>query len=346
MNADTTCCYSLPIDPANSSGAMMEPLQRYAFSDTLLFNGVITADPNHQVYVSTPMKGFLTSVYFHPGERVLKGELLAVLEHNNYSQLQLDYLETKGRYDYLKIDYSRQGELGLENAASLKTVQKAQSDFISVETKLYALKKQLQFVGIDPDSIHLNNIVSAIRILAPITGIVSSDQMSVGQLYTEETPLLRISDYSKLLIVFSVPQEALMLNLKNIVLPIYSLPKSGKQYSVTTYDSTPIEQQDGSFAIYAELKNADPDLSPGMKVKSSLSFTDSVYAIPTEAIMHYIDGDYVYTEKREGCYRLNKINPGRIQGSMTEILNAESELISGKMLVAGFENLIPCKESK
>ncbi len=344
INPDTTCCYSLKTDLSDTPVFSVEPFQRFAFSDSIHFNGIVEADPNYQRSVSVPMKGFLKSVFIHPGKSVTKGELLAVLEHPDYSKLQLELLETKSRYDYLKQDYARQGELGLEHATSLKNVQKAQSDFISIESKLYSLKIQLTFIGINPDSVHLNNIASTIRIYSPVAGTVSFKNLIIGQLYTEDNPLFLITDYSTLLISFSIPQEALTRIAENSLLRFNPVLKTGNKYTAMISSASPISEGDGFFTLYAEFKNNDRRLSPGMKVESFLPYIDSVYAIPVGALKHFVDGDYIYFEKGKGCFKSCRINPGRIQGTLVEIKNAPPAVMAGRIVVSGAENLNSCKE--
>jgi len=102
-------------------------IRKQMISDIIFCGGTIEASPNQQAYVSVPMNGYLKKILVHIGEYVQKGRVLAILEHPDYIDLQREFLETKSQYDYYKEDFQRQGELSLENATSLKTMQLAQN---------------------------------------------------------------------------------------------------------------------------------------------------------------------------------------------------------------------------
>ena len=86
------------------------------------------------------------------------GQCIAVLEHPDYIKIQQDYLETKSQWELYKEDFKRQGELTVENASSIKTMQQAQASFKAIEVRLFALKSQLKLLGIDADSLHIGTI--------------------------------------------------------------------------------------------------------------------------------------------------------------------------------------------
>ena len=71
----------------------------------LKVNGKIDVPPQNMVSVSFPLGGYLKSTKLLPGTHVSKGEVIAVMEDQQYIQLQQDYLTAKARQSYLENEY-------------------------------------------------------------------------------------------------------------------------------------------------------------------------------------------------------------------------------------------------
>ena len=92
-------------------------------------NGQLEISPESRADITTLMGGNVKEIKVFHGDKVRKGQPLAVLEHPDYIALQEDYAEIANKLDYLKQEYERQEELYKNNAASGKAYQKAKSDY-------------------------------------------------------------------------------------------------------------------------------------------------------------------------------------------------------------------------
>ncbi|OMP79347.1 hypothetical protein BW716_09620 [[Flexibacter] sp. ATCC 35208] len=63
------------------------------------------------VSVCIPLGGYVKSTGLLPGMHVKKGEIIAVIEDQQYIQLQQDYLTTVAKFNLLEKDYQRQKDL-------------------------------------------------------------------------------------------------------------------------------------------------------------------------------------------------------------------------------------------
>ena len=59
------------------------------------------------------------------------------------------YLENKSELDYYQEEYKRQGELTVENAASIKKLQQAKANYYKFEASYQSLKAQLELLGVN-----------------------------------------------------------------------------------------------------------------------------------------------------------------------------------------------------
>lgn len=80
-------------------------------ASTLRVTGAIDVPPQNMVSISFPMGGYLKSSQLLPGMHVSRGESIAVMEDQQFIQLQQDYLTAKARLIYAQKDFERQRDL-------------------------------------------------------------------------------------------------------------------------------------------------------------------------------------------------------------------------------------------
>jgi cobalt-zinc-cadmium efflux system membrane fusion protein len=108
-----------------------------------------------------------------PGMHVNKGEAIAVIEDQQYIQLQQDYLTAKARIGYLENEYNRQKDLNQNKASSDKVFQQAEAEYRSQQVLISSLAEKLQLIGISVRNISASKISRSVNIYSPITGFVS-----------------------------------------------------------------------------------------------------------------------------------------------------------------------------
>jgi cobalt-zinc-cadmium efflux system membrane fusion protein len=174
-------------------------------ADSIICNGYFTLHPARLATVTVPINGFIKKMYYNTGDYVKKGTLLAVLTHQDYIKIQREYLEARSRADYYSEDLKRQGELTLEHASSIKTMQKAQSDYWANEARLRALKAQLDYIGIDAEKVVKEGFTNTINIYAPVSGYIIKTEGNTGKFIDSYAFIYEIADISELLITFELP---------------------------------------------------------------------------------------------------------------------------------------------
>ena len=172
-----------------SAGIQTALMQQKEISSILKVSGKIDVPPQNMVSISVPLGGYLKTTKLLPGQHVSKGEAVAVIEGEQYIQLQQDYLTTKEKIGYLQKEYERQRDLNKTQAASDKTFQQAETEFKTQQVLISAYKEKLKLVGINVDKLSENNISRSINIFSPIDGYVSKVNVNIGK-YVSPTEVL------------------------------------------------------------------------------------------------------------------------------------------------------------
>src|SRR5579871_1627765 len=91
-----------------------------SLSGSIKANGMLDIPPQNLVSISAPLGGFVKSTELLQGMHVKQGQIVVVLEHPDYIQLQQDYLESKNQLEFLDQEYDRQQTLSSENVSAMK----------------------------------------------------------------------------------------------------------------------------------------------------------------------------------------------------------------------------------
>src|SRR5258708_16203275 len=150
-----------------SIGIQLGSIETRSMSDNIKAHGVLDVPPQNLVSMSAPLGGFVKFTELLQGMRVKKGQVVVVLEHPNYIQLQQDYLDNKSQLEFLEQEYNRQLELSKENVNALKALQNSKSMYFSTKAKVEGLKARLKLVNLNPADIESGEIKSSVNVISP-----------------------------------------------------------------------------------------------------------------------------------------------------------------------------------
>jgi cobalt-zinc-cadmium efflux system membrane fusion protein len=152
-------------------------------------NGKVDVPPQNMVSISVPLGGYLKTSKLLPGMHVNKGEIVAVMEDQQYIQLQQDFLMAKVKQLMLEKEFARQKELNASQATSDKMLQQTESDYKTQKILVSALAQKLQLAGINPNTLTENNISKSVNIYSPIDGYVTKVNVNIGK-YISPTEIM------------------------------------------------------------------------------------------------------------------------------------------------------------
>jgi cobalt-zinc-cadmium efflux system membrane fusion protein len=306
--------------------------------------GKIIASPDEIAIVSVPIQGAIRKLNVSHGKYIKKGMPVAIIENSEIISLQEEYLIIKSEYGYYKEDFKRQGELNLENATSMKIMQKAQHDFQKAEAHLQSLKKRLELIGLNPDSVESKKLQSTITVFAPISGYVSQVNAKLGLFCKIETPLCMISgDQNPMLQLHADESKSGKITVGQSV-DFSILTNPDKIYNATI---TGIEPDNGEpiVFVYAEIKNENFQI--GIPVDAAImAGKQSVFTIPTESVIHRNDKTFVFNKTDDNCFAITEIKTGKTIGNEQEISVITENPDQTEYVISGAQNIYKLYELK
>lgn len=307
-------------------------IEQKQISSVLKVHGRIDVPPQNLVSVSVPLGGYLKSTKLLLGMPVRKNEVIAVIEDNQYIQLQQDYLTAKAQFSFHESEYNRQKELNQSKASSDKVLEQAKSTYQTQKILIKSLAEKLKLIRINPNSLHDNNISKSINIYSPIDGFVSKVNENIGKYVTPGEVLFEL-----------VNPEDLHLNLKIFEKDLNNISIGQKMVSYTnnnpdkkyTGDIILISRDvaaDGTTEVHCHFDKYDKSLFPGMYMNVEIELKNYVRTVlPDDAIVSFEGKEYIFHNSGKNMFEMTAVKTGESENGFTEIISGTDW--SGKQFV-------------
>ncbi len=300
-------------------------LQQQQISSVLKLNGKIDVPPQNIVSISVPMGGYLKSTKLLPGLHVKKGEVIAVIEDQQYIQLQQDYLTAKAKLPFLENEFNRQKELNESKASSDKTYQQAEAEFKSQKVLVSALAEKLKLAGINLSRLDESNITRSIQVFSPIDGYVSAVNVNIGK-YVAPTDvlfeLINPTDIHLALTVFEKDVNKLFIGQK-LVAYTNNDPSNKHECEILLIGKDLNDER--NTEVHCHFEAYDKTLIPGTYMNAEVEVKNkAAWVVPEDAVVRFENKHYVFVKKSAKQFELAEVQIGISEKGLTEILNGEA----------------------
>ncbi|MFV8376491.1 efflux RND transporter periplasmic adaptor subunit [Flavobacterium sp. LB1P62] len=308
-----------------NAGIETGKIEQKEISSLLKLNGKIDVPPQNLVSISVPMGGYLKHTKLLEGMHVTKGQVLCVVEDQQYIQLQEDYLLAKAKIGYAKAEFERQKELNRSKASSDKVYQQAQAEYNSLSVMVQSYGEKLKFAGINPNNVSVKSISKNINIYSPISGYVSKVNVNTGKYVNPSDILFEIvnpSDIHLALTVFEKDINKMAIGQSVIA---YNNTNPEKKYSCEIILIGKDFSEDRSTEMHCHFANYDKTLLPGMYMNAEIKLkSQQSNVLPSEAIVNYENKDYIFISKGDKQFEMKEITTGTSENGYVEIVSNEN----------------------
>lgn len=301
-------------------------------STILKVNGKIDVPPQNMVSVSAPMGGYVRKLNLLPGEPVHKGQVIAVLEDQQYVKLQQDYLVTKSKLQVAEQEYTRQRTLNESKAASDKITEQAGAEATGLRVTLKALEEQLKLISINPARLTAGSISRSVNLLSPINGFVTSVLVNTGKYANPSDVLLELIDPSDIHLNLNIfEKDAAHIKMGQNVIAYTNSNPSEKHMANIVVISKDVNAS-GIVEVHCHFKKYDAKLLPGTYMNAEIETTTSLSSsLPEDSIVTFEGKDYVFVKTGTRQFTIQPVTAGKTENGFTEIKDAAS--LSGKEIV-------------
>ncbi len=305
-----------------NAGIQTGKIEQKEISATLKLNGKIDVPPQNLVSISVPMGGYLKSTKLLEGMHVIKGQVLCVVEDQQYIQLQEDYLLAKAKISYAKAEFERQKELNQSKASSDKVYQQAQAEYNSLTVMVQSYGEKLKFAGINPNNVSAKNISKSISVYSPISGYISKVNVNTGKYVNPSDVLFEIVDPSDIHLALTVFEKDIDKLAIGQSLLAYTNTNPEKKYPCKIILIGKDFSENRSTEMHCHFNNYDKALLPGMYMNAEIEVkSQQSNVLPSDAIVSFEDKNYVFVAKANKQFEMKEVTVGNTENEFTEILS-------------------------
>jgi cobalt-zinc-cadmium efflux system membrane fusion protein len=341
-------------DQVKLAGIELGSIKMQALGNTIRANGVVTVTPQNLATVCMPMGGFIKSTSLLPGNYVSKGETLAVIENQEFVDIQQSYLEAMNRLTYAKAEYDRHTDLYKDDVYSEKNVQQVEVEYRNLAALVKSLEQKLLMIGIDPKGLTAENISSSVSLRSPISGYLSSVNVNIGKFVSPTEVLFEVVNSDRLyleLTLFEKDAEKAARGQK----VRFSVNNGSREYDAVITQTGKSVGDDKTLKVFADVAGKCENLLPGMYVNASILETgNDVATLPDDAVVSFDDKNYIFVFVRDkeedgkpfAEYRMVEVQKGVSSSGYTGIILPEGfDTGASKVVIRGAYNLLSAKKN-
>lgn len=320
----------LPPAKVTVAAPVKQSVQNY-----VIFDG--TAAPLLYVSLEARVPGYLEKILFEDGAKVSKGDLLFLIEQDQYQQ---EVALNQAIYEEAKIEFDRQSTLLAQKATSQAAVDSARSKLQQAQANLALAKINLGYT----------------EVRAPFDGVMGRHLIDVGN-YLGSSPdgikLAEIRQIEPLYIYFSMSQTELLSYIQMAggkdslgkgvgKLPIYAALQGDQGFphtGVLDFAASNLDTNTGTLELRGQFANKDGAIVPGVYASVLVYYgakRDSLL-VPFDAVLRDQQGSYVFMVNQDKKAVRQNITTGQRFGNLIEVSKGLSE--SDEVIINGFVTL-------
>lgn len=300
-------------------------IQERLITQILRLNGTVDVPPQNLVSVSSALGGYVKSTRLLPGMHFKKGAVIAVIEDNQFVQLQQDYLTAKAQLQSAEAEYIRQKELNQSKASSDKVYQQALADYQTLLIGKNALAQKLRLININPQQVSADNILQTSNIYAPFDGFVSQVFVNVGKYVSPSDVLFELVNPSDLHLNLKLFEKDWDKITVGQPLLAYTNTNTKTQYKGHIILIGKNISSDRAIEVHAHFKENSSRLIPGMYMNAEIAIPESkVLALPEESIVSFEGKQYIFEIMGQKSFKMIAVQTGSSGNGWVEIINGNT----------------------
>jgi cobalt-zinc-cadmium efflux system membrane fusion protein len=308
-----------------------------AVSPKLLLPAVVESDPARTAAVLAPLSGRLIALKVALGDRVNRGQVVAIIDSPDLAQAYTDNEKAADAFKLNQKNLERQEAQNKLGVASDRDLDQTKSDYAQAAAEYTRTQAHLKTLGASADAKSASRDLS---VAAPVGGSVTALSVAPGNMINDPTqPLMTIADLSTIWVTAMVPEKDIAGVSKNqdaqVTLAAY--PDRVLQGKVL-FLSDVIDSDSRRGKIRIAFANSDYALKPNMFATVVLSGgARSLVVLPSSALLMNNDRTTVFVATAPWTFERRTVDAQLEEGSSVAIRSGvsagEQVLVKGAILL-------------
>jgi cobalt-zinc-cadmium efflux system membrane fusion protein len=314
---------------------MPAPMQ--AVSPKLVLPAVVESDPARIAAVLTPLSGRLIALKVALGDRVSRGQMLAVIDSPDLGQAYDDDEKAADTFKLTEKNLARQEAQNKLGVASDRDLDQAKSDHAQAAAEYARTRARLKMLGVPPEHKASSRLLT---VTAPVGGSITTLAVAPGNMINDPTqPMMTIADLSTIWVTALVPEKDVAAVAKNqdAEVSLVAYPDRVLRGKVL-FVSDVIEPDSRRNKIRIAFANSDYALKPNMFATVILEGpAHSQVVLPSSALLMNNDRTSVFVATAPWTFERRTVDPQLEEGPSVAIRSGvkagEQVVVKGGILL-------------
>jgi cobalt-zinc-cadmium efflux system membrane fusion protein len=284
--------------------------------------------------VSSRLAGRISALKAGVGDRVTKGQVLALVDSPDLGRAKADYLVAIAALKVATETSARLSALRQEKIATDRDWRQAEAEASKAAAEKQAAEARLHSLGIsDSDLIRLvrqQHYSPTISVTSPLDGVVTARAPTLGQTIEATDSLFTIMDLSSVWVLIDVYEQDLeQIHLGQTVTARVAAFKSRTFVGKVVNIGAVVEAATRAIQIRVVIPNTDGALKPGMfatvEVEGSVGEKVDAIWVPAAAIQRDGERSIVFVPKGERQYERRVVKLGQSSNDWILVRNGLNE---------------------
>lgn len=288
----------------------------------LQLQGEVRLNEDRTVQVVPRLMGLVESVSANAGDRVRRGQVLAVLSSQSLADQRSELLAAQKRLALARTTFEREKALWEGKISAEQDYLQARAALQEAEITEQSARQKLAALGaVASSSPSASGNLTRYEIRAPIDGVVTDKKISVGEVVKEDANIFVVADLSTVWVEMTVYAKDLNVVRVGQAAVVKATSFEAQATGKLSYVGNLVGEQTRAAKARIVLPNPKGVWRPGLPVNVELTAeeVEVPLAIATEAVQTLRDWTVVFGRYGQQ-FEARPLELGRSDGKMTEVL--------------------------
>ncbi|WP_370408170.1 efflux RND transporter periplasmic adaptor subunit [Tenacibaculum dicentrarchi] len=319
-----------------SANIKVAEITQQKIRNSIAVTGTIEVPPQSKATIYAPLESFVYKTDLLPGDKVKKGQTVAVLQHPNFIKLQYSYLESINNYKVTKADYERKKMLLENEITSKKSFQIAEGIYNSAKSLVDSYASQLKLANLSPNSILKNGIQQYVYIESPISGYVVKNNLNKGMFLSANSEMMEIIDTDHMHAELNVFGTDITKIKKGDEFVFKPSGIDSEYQGVIKLISQKINDKTKTVNVHGHFEDEKNVLKSGMFINAEILLNgEKTFAIPQAAIIEKEGESFIFAAENSVEFIPLKVTLGNSDTGFVAIKTIEGNNFDVKIVTQG-----------
>lgn len=287
---------------------------------TLELMGEVKLNQDRSVVVTPRLAGVVQAVRVNAGDRVQRGQVLAVVTSPALADQRAEALAAEKRLALARQTHDREKKLWEDKISAQQDYLAARQALQEAEITVERERQKLAALGASGGS--GTQGLAQLEIRAPIAGVVVDKKISVGEALKEDTAIFQLADLSSVWVELVVPAQDLARLQPGAHTRVKATAFDAEGEGKLSYIGSLVGEQSRSATARVVLANPNGVWRPGLPVSVTLTHgeVDVPVAVTLDAVQT-LEGRSVVFVRRAQQFETLVVKTGRADGKHVEIVH-------------------------